>query len=117
MKKFIALDLSKGISKSFLDFCKRAKSTANARVTSSYSSVDHFFVQYGNTIGYALKHNHLELSGLVITNMFPAFQGADMIVVPMVVTTFKKEYNVVTTVDDGESCAAVLGKLTQIASP
>ena len=49
--------------------------------------------------------------------MFPAFQGADMIVIPMAVTAFKKEYNVVTTVDDDESCAAVLGKLTQIASP
>ena len=83
MKKFIALDLSKGIPKSFLDFCKRAKSTADTGVTSSDSSVDHTFVQYGNIVGYALKHNPLELSGLVITNMFPAFQGADMIVVPI----------------------------------
>ena len=32
-------------------------------------------------------------------------------------TAFKKEYNVVTIVDDDESCASVLGKLTKIASP
>ena len=32
-------------------------------------------------------------------------------------TAFKEEYNVVTIVDDDQSCALVLGKLTQIASP
>ena len=32
-------------------------------------------------------------------------------------TAFKKEYNVLTIVDDDKSCALVLGKLTQIASP
>ena len=35
----------------------------------------------------------------------------------MAVTAFKEECNVVTIVNDDTSCALVLGKLTQIASP
>ena len=65
--------------KSFLDFCKRAKSAKDVGVLDS--SVDHTYVQYRNTVGYAIKENPLELSGSVITRTFPGFQGADMIVV------------------------------------
>ena len=79
LKKFIALDFSKGVPKSFLDFCKRAKSAKDVGVLDS--SVDNTYIQYRNTVGFAIKENPLELSGSVITRTFPGFQGADMIVV------------------------------------
>ena len=65
--------------KSFLYFCKRAKSAKDVGVLDS--SVDHTYVQYRNTVGYVIKENPLELSGSVITRNFPGFQGAYIIVV------------------------------------
>ena len=43
MRKYITLDFSKGIPKSFLDFCKQAKSTKDAGALDS--SVDHTYIQ------------------------------------------------------------------------
>ena len=79
LNKFIALDFTKGTPQSFVDFCKRAKSSKDTVVTSS--TIDQTFVQHGGIIGYVIKEKPSELSGRVISNIYPGFQGAHMIVV------------------------------------
>ena len=56
MRKFIALDFSKGIPKSFLDFCKQAKSTKDAGALDS--SVDHTYIQQKIQLATLLKMTH-----------------------------------------------------------
>ena len=75
LKKFIALDPSKGTPKCFVDFCKRAKSSSEVGCTVG----DQTFIQSGNVQGYIIKNQPSELSGLTITKAFPSFQGGDLI--------------------------------------
>ena len=63
---------------SFVDFCKRAKSSKD---TVSSSTVDQTFIQHSRVVGYAIKEKPSELSGHVISNIYPSFQDVDMIVV------------------------------------
>lgn len=79
LKKFIALDFTKGTPQAFVDFCKRAKSSSDMAVNSS--TIDQTFVQHGAIVGYAIKEKPSELSGHVIRNVYPSFAGADIIVV------------------------------------
>ena len=82
LKKFVALDFTKGTPQAFVDFCKRAKSSKDVVNSSSVdsSSVDQTFVQHGVVVGYAIKEKPLELSGNVIRSIYPGFEGADLIV-------------------------------------
>ena len=57
LKKLIALDLSKEIPKSFLVFCKRAKSTKDARALNG--SLDPTYVHMGELLAMLLKKTHL----------------------------------------------------------
>lgn len=82
LKKFIALDFTKGIPQAFVDFCKRAKSSTDMPVNSTCgSTIDQTFVQHGGVVGYAFKENPSELTGCTIRNIYPSFGGADLIVV------------------------------------
>ena len=79
LKKFIALDFTKGTPQSFVDFCKRAKSMAGIS-DDSVNAADQTFVQCGTVVGYAIKQQPSELSGSIISNVYPNFRGADLIV-------------------------------------
>jgi len=79
LKKFIALDFTKGTPQSFVDFCKRAKSMAG-RSDGLVDAADKTFVQCGTVVGYAIQKKPSELSGSVISDVFPNFRGADLIV-------------------------------------
>ena len=80
LKKFIALDLTKGTPQSFVDFCKRANSSNSkdkAGVSDGYAA-NRTFVQRGVVVGYAIKEKPSELSGSVISNVYLSFQGASI---------------------------------------
>ena len=63
---------------SFVDFCKRAKTSKD---TLSGSTVDQTFIQHSRVVGYAITEKPSELSGHVISNIYPSFHGANMIAV------------------------------------
>ena len=81
LKKFVALDFTKGTPQAFVDFCKRAKASKDmVNSNSGDCSVDQTFVQHGLVVGYAIKEKPSELSGSVISIIYPGFEGADLIV-------------------------------------
>ena len=79
LKKFVALDFTKGTPQSFVDFCKRAKSSEDMVALCDGYAADQTFVQCGRVVGYAIKEKPSELSGSVISSVYPGFQGAELI--------------------------------------
>jgi len=79
LKKFIALDFLKGIPKSFVDFCKRAKASKDA-VAISLNTGNQTFIEHGEIVGFAIKENPCERTGNLVSSIYPNFQGADMAV-------------------------------------
>lgn len=80
MRLFITLDFSRGIPQSFVDFCKRAKSSQDMVDVGNSCAGDLTFVQCGRVVGYAINQKPSGLSGSLISNVYPNFRGAELIV-------------------------------------
>lgn len=79
LKKFISLDFSKGVPKTFSDFCKRAKGSKD-NVNRSQSLSSDIFVQKNETSAYTINEKSCELTSNVISSIFPEFEGANLVV-------------------------------------
>lgn len=80
LKKFITLDVSKGIPQPFVDFCKHAKSYASCDESAEVEmAAAGCVLNVGDVIAVAIHAEFSELTGHMISSMYKKFSGADLI--------------------------------------
>ena len=75
LKKFATLETTKEVPQSFVNFCRRVKTSRETGL----SSIQDQITKHGELVAVTFQSNLSTISGQVIKAVYPDFSGADMI--------------------------------------
>ena len=75
LKKFTTLEIAKEVPQSFVNFCRRAKTSKETELSCTQDRI----TKYGQLVAVTIQSNLGDISGQMIKAAYPNFNGADMI--------------------------------------